>query len=140
MAYLRKNKTRKIIRDRYYWPKMVIDIDRYIWNYNNCCRSTIPQDKTLRLLKPLLILERPWQHISMDFYILPMDRNGYNIAMILVDRFKKRLFLIPYYKNINAKKIAQLYIHYIYQIYRLLDTIISNHGLQFILAFWNKFT
>jgi len=28
------------------------------------------------------------------------------MAMILVDRFSKRLFLIPYYKNIDAKKIA----------------------------------
>ena len=34
--------------------------------------------------------------------------------MILVDRFSKRLFLIPYYKNINTKEAAQLYIYYIY--------------------------
>jgi len=76
----------------------------------------------------------------MDFYILPTDRNGYDIAMILVNRFSKRLFLISYYKNINAKEVAQLYIYYIYQIYRPLDTIISDRGSQFISAFWNKFT
>ena len=40
------------------------------------------------------------------------------MAMILVDRFGKRLFLIPCYKNINAKEAARLYIYYIYQIYR----------------------
>ena len=56
-----------------------------------------------------------------------MDRNGYNIVIILVNRFGKRLFLIPYYKNINAKEAARLYIYYIYQIYRPLDTIISNY-------------
>ena len=71
----------------------------------------------------------------MDFYILPMDRNRYNMAMILVDRFGKRLFLIFYYKNINAKEVAQLYIYYIYQIYRPLNIIILNRGPQFILAF-----
>jgi len=49
------------------------------------------------------------------------------MVIILVNRFGKRLFLIPYYKNINTKEVAQLYIYYIYQIYRLLDTIISNH-------------
>jgi hypothetical protein len=64
-----------------------------------------------------------------------MDRNGYNMVMILVNYFSKRLFLIPYYKNINTKEAAWLYIYYIYQIYRLLNTIISNHRLQFILAF-----
>ena len=57
-----------------------------------------------------------------------MDRNRYNIAIVIVDRFGKRLFLIPCYKNINAKKAAQLFIHYIYQIYRPLDIIISNHS------------
>jgi hypothetical protein len=49
--------------------------------------------------------------------------------MILVNRFSKRLFLIPCYKNINAKKVARLYIYYVYCIYRLLDTIISDRGL-----------
>ena len=64
-----------------------------------------------------------------------MDRNGYNMVMILINCFSKRPFLIPYYKNIDAKEAAWLYIYYIYQIYGLLDTIISNHGPQFILAF-----
>jgi len=80
-------------------------------------------------LKPLLILERPWQYILINFYILPMDRNGYNMAIILVDRFSKCPFLIPYYKNIDAKEVARLYIYYIYQIYKLLNTIISNRRL-----------
>ena len=140
MAYPRKNKTRKIISNRYYQPEIVIDIDRYVRNYDSCRRSIILRDKTLGLLKPLLILERPQQYISIDFYELPIDRNGYNIVIIIVDRFSKRLFLIPYYKNIDTKKAAQLYIYYVYRIYGLLDTIISNREPQFILAFQNKFT
>jgi len=51
------------------------------------------------------------------------------MVIILVNRFSKHLFLIPYYKNINAKEAAQLYIYYIYRIYGPLDTIISNYGL-----------
>jgi len=42
----------------------------------------------------------------MDFYKLPIDRDGYNMVIILVNRFGKRPFLIPYYKNINAKEAA----------------------------------
>ena len=140
IAYPRKNKTHRIISNHYYQPGMVIDINYYVRNYNNCYRSTIPQDKTLGLLKPLLIPNRPQQHISIDFHKLPIDRDGYNIVIILVNRFSKRLFLIPYYKNINTKEAARLYIHYIYRIYRPLDTIILDHRPQFISAFWNKFT
>jgi hypothetical protein len=64
----------------------------------------------------------------MDFYELLVDRDGYDMVIILVDRFSKRPFLIPCYKNINAKEVAWLYIYYIYRIYRLLDTIISDRG------------
>jgi len=35
-----------------------------------------------------------------------MDHNRYNMVMILVSRFSKHLFLIPYYKDINAKEVA----------------------------------
>ena len=112
-----------------------MDIDRYIRNYNSYRRSTIPRDKTLGLLKSLLILERPWQYISIDFYELPIDCNRYDMAIVIVDCFGKRLFSIPYYKNINAKEAARLFIYYIYWIYRPLDTIVSDYGLQFISAF-----
>jgi len=50
------------------------------------------------------------------------------MVIVLVDRFSKRPFLIPCYKNINAKEVARLYIYYIYRIYRLLDTIILDRG------------
>ena len=105
-AHPGKNKTRKIIGDRYYWPGMTIDIDRYIRNCNDCRRSTVPQDKTPGLLKPLPIPERPWKHISMDFHKLPKDRSGYNAVMLLVDRFGKRPISIPCYKTITAKEAA----------------------------------
>jgi hypothetical protein len=62
----------------------------------------------------------------MDFYKLPLDRDGYDIVMILVNCFGKRPFLIPCYKNIDAKEAAWLYIYYVYRIYGLLDTIVSN--------------
>ena len=140
MAYPSKNKTYKIISNYYYQPGIVIDINRYVRNCNNCYRSTIPRDKTLGLLKPLPIPNRPQQYISIDFYKLPIDRDRYNIVIILVNRFSKRLFLIPYYKNINTKEAAQLYIYYVYRIYRPLDTIVLDHRPQFILAFQNEFT
>ena len=50
------------------------------------------------------------------------------MVIILVNCFSKCLFLIPYYKNINAKEAARLYIYYVYHIYRLLDTIILDRG------------
>ena len=61
-----------------------------------------------------------------------MDCNSYNMAMVIVNCFGKRPFLIPYYKNIDAKEAAWLFIYYVYWIYGPPDTIISNCGPQFI--------
>ena len=104
IAYLGKTKTYKIIGNQYYQPRMIADIDQYVRNCNDCCRSTILQDKMPRLLKPLLIPNRPQQYILIDFYKLLKDCNSYNIVQILIDCFGKQAFLIPYKKTIIAKK------------------------------------
>jgi hypothetical protein len=105
-AHPGKTKTCKILTDRYYWPSMTVDINRYVRNCSDYQRSFIPRDKTLGLLKPLLIPDQPWQHISMDFHELPKDRKGYDMALLLADRFGKRIITIPCYKTIDAKETA----------------------------------
>ena len=139
-AHPGQGKTCKILSDRYYWPGMTTDIKRYVRNCNDCRRSSIPRDKTPGLLKPLPIPEKPWQHISMDFHELPQDKKGYNMVLILVDRFGKRTISIPCKKTIDAKETARLYIKYVYRIYGPPETIVSDRGPQFISAFWNEFT
>jgi transposase InsO family protein len=57
-----------------------------------------------------------------------------------VDRFEKRTISILCQKTTDAKEIARLYIQYIYRTYRPPQTIVSDRGLQFISAFWKKFT
>ena len=139
-AHPGQGKTRKILTDRYFWPGMATDINRYIRNCHDCRRSTIPRDKTPGLLKPLPIPERPWQHISLDFHEVPRDKAGYDMILVIIDRFSKRSFSLPCHKTITAKETAELFIHYIYRIYGPPDTIVSDRGPQFISAFWNEFT
>jgi hypothetical protein len=74
----------------------------------------IPQNKTSRLLKLLLILERPWQYVSIDFYKLLKDRNSYNTVFVNVDHLEKRVISIPYEKTITIEEAAKLYITHIY--------------------------
>ena len=139
-AHPGKNKTRKIIADRYYWPGMTVDIDQYVRNCTACRMSTIPRDKTPGLLKPLPIPERPWRHISIDFHELPKDRCGYDNVVLFVDRFGKRVITVPCYKTVDAKETARIFIRYVYPYYGPPDTIVSDRGPQFISAFWNEFT
>jgi hypothetical protein len=96
---------------------------------------TILQNKTPGLLKLLSISDRLWQHVSIDFYKLLKDCNSYNTVFVNIDCLEKHVISIPCKKTITAEEAARLYITHIYQIYRLPDTIVSDQGLQFILAF-----
>jgi len=76
----------------------------------------------------------------MDFHELPLSRNGYDMAMVVVDRFGKRTISIPCHKTINTKEVAQLFICYVYRFFGPPDTIVSDRGPQFISAFWKELT
>jgi Reverse transcriptase (RNA-dependent DNA polymerase)/RNase H-like domain found in reverse transcriptase/Integrase zinc binding domain/Integrase core domain/Chromo (CHRromatin Organisation MOdifier) domain/Retroviral aspartyl protease len=138
-AHPGQNKTIKILRSRYYWPKMSDHIRQYIRNCAACQRAMVPRDKTPGLLQPLPIPERPWQHISMDFKSFPPDKAGYDMIFVVVDRLSKRSYSIPCYKTTTAKDMARLFIIYVWRTHGPPDTIVSDRGPQFISAFWHEF-
>ena len=50
----------------------------------------------------------------IDFYKVPKDYNRYNIVIIFVNCFRKRLISLLYKKTINVKGVAKLYINYLF--------------------------
>jgi hypothetical protein len=62
----------------------------------------------------------------MDFNELLKDCYRYDTALLLVDCFEKRLISIPCKKTTDAKEAVQLYIQYLYRIYRPLLTVLSD--------------
>jgi hypothetical protein len=114
---------------------MLHDIERYIRNCNVCCRYHVLQDKTPGMLHPLLVPQRPWQYITIDFKSAPKDQKGFDNIYIIIDRLTKQAVSIPCYKEITAEGIARLFIRYIYSYFGPPDSIVSDRGLQFILKF-----
>ena len=138
-AHPGKGKTRKLIKERYYWLGMDADIDQFVSNCHACRRSKVPRDKTPGLLRPLPVPDRPWQHISMDFKDMPPDQNGMNMVCVFVDRLGKRPISVPCNKSVDARVMAQLYMIHVHKYYGPATTIVSDRGPQFISAFWDEF-
>jgi hypothetical protein len=77
----------------------------------------------------LLIPERPWQHLSIDFIELPEDHNGFDMVFVTVDRLSKRPVSVPCHKKtMTAKEMARLWVRYIFLWTGLLDSIVSDRG------------
>ena len=59
--------------------------------------------------------------------------------MVVVDRLSKMRHLIAY-PNMLIPAVAQLFLDYVWKLYGLPETIISNRGSQFVSVFWKELT
>jgi len=59
--------------------------------------------------------------------------------MVVIDRLFKMRHLIAC-PNILTPAVTQLFLDYIWKLYRLSKTIVSNRGRQFVSAFWEELT
>lgn len=138
-AHPGRDKTYRLLKDRYYWKGMLADVDRYVRNCHPCRRASSPRDKTPGLLQPLPVPERPWQHISMDFVSFNKDKHGYDNVLVIIDRLSKESVSIPCHKTTTAEEMASLFIYHVWRYFGPPDSIVSDRGPQFISAFWTEF-
>ncbi|KAI5313566.1 hypothetical protein L3X38_042742 [Prunus dulcis] len=83
-----------------YWPRMHVNVSHFI---RGCvlCNTSKPSRK-LGLYTPLLVPNRPWESISMDFLGgLPTTTTGFDYLFVVVDQFNKMVILIPCKKRIS---------------------------------------
>jgi len=81
---------------------------------------------------PNSIPEKVWTHISADFITkLPLAQ-GYNLILVVVDRFTKMAYFVPTTERTSAEGLAQLFRDNVWKLHRLPDSIISDRGPQFV--------
>jgi hypothetical protein len=62
----------------------------------------------------------------MDFVLFNKDKHRYNNVLMVIDRLSKESVFIPCYKTTIAKKMAFLFIYYIWRYFGPSDSIISD--------------
>ena len=86
--------TYKMIARDFFWPGMSDSIRRYVRNCDVCRRTKPWREGTQGFLKPLLIPDRIWKEISMDFIDgLPLSE-GMTCLMVVTDRLSKGAIFI----------------------------------------------
>jgi hypothetical protein len=122
----------------YEWPKMIDKICAYIKKCAPCQQSKHNNRKEAGELRPTEILDRPWQHITIDLITDLPKSKGYNSILVIVNKFLKMVRYIPCTKKITAQETAQ-HLTRLYDLIGIPEKIISDRGPQFATKYTQEF-
>jgi len=64
-----------------------------------------------RKLKPNIVLEKPWQNISVDFNMKLLVLRDHNLILVVCNRFLKMLHFIAMIEKITAEGLVSVTIN-----------------------------
>ena len=126
----------ELLYKNYYWPNMQEFVKKYVHHCNMCKHNKGFRFKKQDVLQPLLVLDQRWQDISIDFVTGILTVKGANAICKIINRFFKKRHYIATDKEIDIKKLADLFVHYVWKLYSLHRSIISDCSTQFVNDFW----
>ncbi len=103
------DRTTELIGDRFYWPRMTLDIEQYIKTCSSCItRKTLPQRSA-----PLshITSNGPLNLVCIDFLSLEPDTKGIANVLVITDHFTRYAQAFPT-KDQRAVMVAKLFVHY----------------------------
>jgi hypothetical protein len=127
----------RAIRD-FYWKGMKKSIKRFIRECPICQRNKQENTLPAGLLQPLLIPNRIWSDISLDFVEgLPISQ-GHSVILAEVDRFSKYAHFISLAHPYTAAKVAQLFISHIFKLHGMPTSIVFDRDPAFTSQLWRE--
>ena len=96
------------VSNLFFWPRMQHDVKNVV---ERCkiCQHVKGRKQNTRLYQPLPIRTRPWDSISMIFFLgFSRTRRGNDYIYVVVDRFSKMAHFIACKKTNDATNISNL--------------------------------
>ena len=119
-----------------YWPDIFHNITRYVNACTTCCHDKTVRHKPCSPQRFLLIPDRPWSSISMDFIKWLLVSKGFDAILVVVDQLTKMAHFIPMRSNIDAPQLTKIFLQNIFTKHGTPTDIVSNRGKHFASCFW----
>jgi hypothetical protein len=109
-----------IVKKLFCWKGLKHDVQQFVQQCQVCQQAKHLHTHPQGLLQPLPIPEGAWQNISLNFIEGLPKSEGYNVILIVVDRFTKYAHFLPLKHPFTALSVARV----------LFDAVIKLHGLR----------
>ncbi len=130
-----------LVQRFYYWSNHWATIRWYIWNYHACQRSKISRNSINELHHSLLISQKRWKDIAMNFITELSLSEDYNIICTIICHFiKEHHYVLCHWKDddISIEEMIWIMLWNVYRLHDLLSSIVSNRNSQFISTMWKS--
>lgn len=93
MGHLGIERTLDLVRSRFYWPKMSLEVERKVKTCGRCIRRKSQPSKGAPLVN--ICTTRPMELVCMDFLSLEPDSRNTKDILVITDHFTKYAVAIP---------------------------------------------
>ncbi len=130
-----------LVQHFYYWSDHQATIRWYIWNCHACQRSKVSKDSINELHHSLLISQKCWKDIAMNFITELFLSEDYNIiCTIICHLIKECHYVFCHWRDddISVEETVWIMLWNVYWLHDLLSSIVSNRDFQFISTMWKS--
>ncbi|SOV04978.1 uncharacterized protein UDID_17813 [Ustilago sp. UG-2017a] len=133
-----RRKTLSLVRRSFFWLGMSKFVHSFVDSCETCRRIKAVWHKPYGHLKSLLVPPHPWSSISMDLIEQLPPSSDFTAILIVVDRLTKMAIFVPTTNELDAPKLAKLFLRHVYSKHGLPTSIVSDRGSEFASHFWRS--
>ena len=122
--------TKLVIRN-YWWLEVTKDVGKYMEGYDMCQKMKNRIEALAEKLKLSETPEKPWIYLMVDFIMKLLIITGKNVTLVVYNRLSKMTHFVATTERTLAKRLVRLFRNNIWKLHGLLESIMSDRGLQF---------
>jgi hypothetical protein len=124
-----------------WWPAVARDVEEYVRACASCQMNKARAGPTPGLLQPMPIPETAWDSVSLDLITcLPRTAQGFDAAVVFVDRLTKMTHFQPTRTTVTAEGLAEIFLRTIVVAHGMPLSLVSDRDSKFTSKFWRALT